>query len=120
MCQNEMNLKAVLADLNSEIDVVNSEREYSKQYLELLNITKEQYDEALEKLATLSLVSHYLEELKKWVVSNDARMAENYIQFTVHRIGNLASTGGNNIVVHAQRRILKVFSKYQYRSKSNQ
>ena len=49
MCQNEMNLKAVLADLNSEIDVVNSEREYSKQYLELLNITKEQYDEALEK-----------------------------------------------------------------------
>ena len=69
MCQNEMNLKAVLADLNSEIDVVNSEREYSKQYLELLNITKEQYDEALEKLATLSLVSHYLEELKKWVIS---------------------------------------------------
>ncbi len=120
MCQNEMNLKAVLADLNSEIDAANEEKELCKRYLELLNTTKEQYDETLEKLATLSLVSHYLEELKKWVVSNDARMTENYIQFTIHKMGNLSSTDGNKVVVHAQRRILKIFPKYQYRPKSNQ
>lgn len=115
MCQNEANLKAVVVEVNAHIDVVNCEVDTCKKYLELINITGDQYNDALEKLATLSLVSLHLQELKKWVDSGDARMSENYMRFTLHQIEEFSHQNENRVVVLAKHRIRQIFQKCLYR-----
>lgn len=91
MTPNEIKLKAVMIDLNGEIESNSEVEKLAMKVLEHLNPTKEQYKEATEVLMRASFVGYILNRIKEIAESGDIKRTEQAIRFHAFQLSTNAT-----------------------------